>query len=365
MTIPSPLPLDPALFQRAMALLDEEWLQRDADLAPVLPVVLARGVGQDWHKAGTFKHHLVGVARSLAVWQQPREVRLLGLLHSVYGNAFVDLVKFDASTERAGLQQLIGADAEELVYQFCTASRREFVVKALAGQIEADGSMNVARNDGGQVTLAPRTVAAFIIVSMADTIEQWSSWQDDVYSRFPATNDHRPQAVHWAGSLWPGPMRPSGRMLHQINQLALCLQHPALRNLLPMPPVFANCTQALSAADDAAGAALYWSVIQQDMPLVDVDVAIGVMEQAVRHNPWVGEPRMVLAQLYLSAGRAADAAQSAESALAAFCAWGNSWDKRVAWEAWVAWTRILRQSAQQGTWPERLDKLNNLALWTE
>jgi hypothetical protein len=74
---------------------------------------------------------------------------------------------------------------------------------------------------------------------------------------------------------------------------------------------------------------------------------------------------MVLAQLYLSAGRAPDAARSAEAALAAFCAWGNSWDKRVAWEAWVAWTRILRQSAQQGTWPERLDKLNNLALRVE
>ncbi|MFV0680043.1 DUF6817 domain-containing protein [Ottowia sp.] len=359
---PWPLPLDADLLARALGLLDDEWLNNDADLAPVLPTVLARGVGQDWHKAGTFRHHLVGVARSLALWQQPRDVRLLGLLHSVYGNAFVDIVKFDASTERAGLQALIGADAEELVYQFCTASRREFVAKALAGQIEADGSMPVARNDGGRVVLAPRTVAAFLVVSMADTIEQWSSWQDDVYSRFPASNDHRPQAVHWAGSLWPGPMRPSGRMLHQISQLGLALQHPALKGVLPMPPVFGDCTQALSASDDAAGAALYWSVIQQDVPLVDVDVATSVIEQAVRHNPWVGEPRMVLAQLYLSAGRVEDAAQSAESALAAFSAWGNSWDKRVAWQAWVAWTRILLQSAQQGTWPERLDKLNNLAL---
>ena len=55
-------------------------------------------------------------------------------------------------------------------------------------------------------------------------------------------------------------------------------------------------------------------------------------------------------------------ARSMLPVLAAFCAWGNSWDKRVAWEAWVAWTRILRQSAQKGTWPARLDKLNNLAL---
>ena len=33
--------LDEALFTRAQDLLDEEWLAKDADLAPVLPVVLA------------------------------------------------------------------------------------------------------------------------------------------------------------------------------------------------------------------------------------------------------------------------------------------------------------------------------------
>ena len=60
-------PLDPSLFARAQALLDDEWLARDPDLGRVLPTVLARNVGQDWHKAGTFRHHLMGVAR--ARWQ--------------------------------------------------------------------------------------------------------------------------------------------------------------------------------------------------------------------------------------------------------------------------------------------------------
>ncbi|MCB2037975.1 MAG: tetratricopeptide repeat protein [Ottowia sp.] len=367
MTLPLQ-PLDADLFARAQALLDDEWLAKDAELAPVLPVVLARGVGQDWHKAGTFRHHLVGVARSLALWQQPRDVRLLGLLHSVYGNAFVDLVKFDASTERVRLQQMIGQEAEELVYLFCTASRREFVQKILAGDVQADGSMPLHTNAGQPITLSPYVVAAFTIVSMADTIEQWFSWQDDIYSRFPATNDHRPQAVHWMASLWPGPMRPSGRMLHQINQLGLALQHPALKDLLPMPPVFGHCSQALSAADDAAAASLYWSVIQQDQPLVDLDVATGVMEHAVRLNPWVGEPQMVLAQLYLSAARRDEAAAVARSALQCFAGWGNAWDKRVQWDAWVAWTRILLQGAtaqDSGAWPARLDKLNNVALKPE
>jgi tetratricopeptide (TPR) repeat protein len=154
-------------------------------------------------------------------------------------------------------------------------------------------------------------------------------------------------------------------MVHQIACLGQALQHPALKGLLPMPPVFASCSQPLSAADEAAATSLYWSVIQLDQPLVDLDGATAVLEQAVRHNPWVGEPQMVLAQLYLSAGRSDDAVRAAESALQLFSAWGNSWDKRVAWDAWIAWTRILLQSAQKGTWPERLDKLNNLALKPE
>ncbi len=352
--------LDPHLFTRAQALLDEEWLGKDADLAPVLPTVLARNVGQDWHKAGTFRHHLVGVARSLTQWQQPRDVRLLGLLHSVYGNAFVDLVKFDAASERGRLQALVGESAEHLVYLFCTQSRAQFVQRVLAGQIEPDGSVVLDKN-GQRHVLTPYEVAAFIVVSMADTIEQWFSWQDDIFSCFPSV-PQRPQAVHWAASLWPGPMRPSARMLSQIAALGQALQHPGLKGLLPVPPVFAHCTQPLAAADEAAATALYWSVIQQEHPLADLDVATAMLEQAVRLNPWVGEPQMVLAQLYLSAGRQADALQAADSALQAFSAWGNAWDKRVQWDAWVAWTRILRQSASEGGWPERLDKLNNVAL---
>ena len=49
--------LDPTLFKRAHALLDDEWLAHDADRAPILPTVLARNMGQDWHKAGTFRHN--------------------------------------------------------------------------------------------------------------------------------------------------------------------------------------------------------------------------------------------------------------------------------------------------------------------
>lgn len=356
--------LDAQQFGRAQNLLGEEWLAQDSELAPLLPVVLARGVGQDWHKAGTFRHHLGGVARALTLWQQPREVRLLGLLHSVYGNAFVDLVKFDAGTERERLRALVGEQAEHLIYLFCTISRTEFTQKLQAHQIDADGSMEVAQGPR-RLRLTPYEVAAFAIVTMADAMEQWSSWQDDVYSHFPDVNATRLQSVHWASSLWPGPMRPTSRLVSQINAWGRALQHPQLRVQLPVPPMFAGCTATVTPGAEAAAMSLYWSVVQLDQPLVDCDAAAAVLEQAVVLNPWVGEPHMVLAQVYLSAGRMEEAAQAAQSAIQCFSCWGNAWDKRVQWDAWMAWARILLQSAQQGTWPQRLDKLNNLALRSE
>ena len=119
--------IDQAQLSRAISLLDEEWLQDDPDLGPVMPLVLGRGVGQDWHKAGTFRHHLIGVARTLTLWQQPKHVRQLGLLHSVYGNAHVDLMKFDPKSERGRLQEAVGEDAALHDFTVCRCSILTFL----------------------------------------------------------------------------------------------------------------------------------------------------------------------------------------------------------------------------------------------
>ncbi|MDB5938168.1 MAG: hypothetical protein JWP77_532 [Polaromonas sp.] len=353
--------LDNALFERALTLLDEEWLNHDPDLGPVVPTVLARNVGHDWHKAGTFRHHLQGVARTLTLWQQPVQVRMLGLLHSVYGNAYVDLVKFDPASERARLRELIGEEPERLVHLFCTMSRTRFVQAVLQGAMDADGSL-LLEGDGRAQRLAPQEVAAFTILTMADTAEQWYSWQDDIFSRYPDHRNTLAAPVHWAASLWPGPMRPTSRMVTQAARLGAALRHPAIEGLLPMPPVFDQCRQMLAPRDEAAALSLYWSVIQQDQPLVDADAATAVMEQAVALNPWVGEPQIVLAQLYLTVGEYERAEAAASSGLQMLAGWGTAWDKRIGWDAWMAWGRILLQGAQTRNWPERLDKLNNLAL---
>jgi len=354
--------LDEALLEHALRLQGDDWLARDTCLAAVLSRVLARGVGGDWHKAGTFGHHLVGVARALTLWQQPDDVRLLGLLHSVYGNAFVDLAKFDSTRERQRLQDLAGRRAEHWVHLFCTISRTQLVRKLLAGDMATDGSVLVDTRHGQPQLLDALEVAAFTIVGLADVMEQWYGWQEDIYAHFPDIDTGRTQSAHWAAALWPGPMRPSSRMLSQLSRLAAALRHPALCQLLPLPPIFDRCTAYLAPENEAAATSLYWSVVQLQQPLLDADAAIATLETAVRLNPWVGEPQMLLAQLYLSVQRPQDADRAAAGALQNMCAWGNAWDKRVAWQAQLAWVRILRQKAGDGSWPQPLNRLNNLAL---
>lgn len=348
------------LVQQAVGLLDDEWMHDDPLLKSVLPVVLGRGVGQDWHKAGTFREHLVGVTRTLTLWNQPDDVRLLGLLHSVYGNAHVDLVKFDPNSERGRMADMVGEEVERLIYTFCTISRTGFVRELFAGHIKADGSLDVAAGDK-TVTLSARDVATYIVVTMADICEQWYSFQDDIYSGYP-DYEFLSGKVHWAAGLWPGPMRPTTFRVSQMSRLGSLLQHPALRDILPHPPVFDDCKHTLSRDDESAASALYWSVAQQNQPLVSPEATRGTLHHTIQLNPWVGEPHLLLAQVYLTIGNFEQAEMLASRGLYLLAIWGNTWDKRIRWDAWIAWGRILQQSAQQKTWPEHLNKLNNLAL---
>jgi len=347
-------------LEHAITLLDEEWLLSDPVLAPVMPEVLGRGVGQDWHKAGTFRHHLIGVARTLTLWQQPDAAKLLGLLHSVYGNAQVDIVKFDPNSERGRVQALVGEEIERLIHLYCVVPRAPFVKAMLETGPNERGELTVPVDDQPMV-LKAHDVAIFTVVTMADICEQWYSWQDDIYSGYP-NNAPRETDTHWAASLWPGPMRPTAYRISQISRLGKALQHPALNAFQPMPTVFDGCQHELSETNEAAACALYWSVIQQNQPLVSSATTILTLEQATKLNPWVAEPYLLLAQLYLTEKAYDKAQQAAASGVHLLCCWGNTWDKRVGWDAWVSWGRILLQSAENRQWPSTLNKLNNVAL---
>ncbi|MGB6103502.1 MAG: DUF6817 domain-containing protein [Pusillimonas sp.] len=333
----------------------------DSDLPSLLALLFERSAGEDWHKAGTFKHHLLGVYRSLSLWEQPREVRLLGLFHSVYGNEYVALTLFDREREREVLRAALGDEAESWVSLFCAMPRTRFVQAILEG--EGRGSQGLALSDGKGQTfhLTPRQIAAFIVLTAADVGEQWHSWQDEIFSGYPY-QQRRELAPHWAASLWPGPLKPPANILNMLSRLLNALHALPEDTGIPVPPAFDGGKAVISAQDEAAASALYWQVVTRMHPLTEDETVRHLLESVINHNPWVGEPRLLLAQVALTHGDFDTAQAQALAGLQALQSWGTAWDKRIAWEGWIAWARILLQHARKRQWPDHIGALNSLGL---
>jgi len=342
-------------------LLAEDWSAIDPELPGHLALILGRSAGEDWHKAGTFKDHLQGVYRVLALWDQPREVKLLGLFHSVYSNEYVDLKLFDGSGNRGALADVLGAETERLIHLFCTMPRTLFTQRLLALEaLPADGL--VLEPEGKPALhLAPREVALFAIATIADIAEQWHSWQDEIYAGFPFMKP-RQLRENWPASLWPGPLKPTSSMLSVLSRLAAPLGDLPESFGLPVPPVFARCSAVLEQGDEMAAAALYWQTVTRGLPSAGLGPTHTALTTCIRHNPFVAEPQLMLAQLGLIAGDWQMAADHAAAGLTLLQDWGVAWDKRIAWSGWVAWARILLQCAEGRRWPETLGGLNSLGL---
>ncbi|WP_149539168.1 DUF6817 domain-containing protein [Siccirubricoccus phaeus] len=350
------------MSERLKPLLADDWAAVDPTLPPILEALLARSAGEDWHKAGTFKDHLLGTYRTLALWDQPREVRLLGLFHSVYSNEYVDLKLFDAERGRDGLRALLGEETERLVHLFCTMPRSLFTRRlAEAGELPEEG-MALERPGKPDVLLSTRDVAVFAIATIADIAEQWHSWQDEIFSEFPASTTPRRVSEHWSAALWPGPLKPTAKALSLLSRLARPLAEMPEEWGLPVPPVFARCNAVLSPEQEMAASSLYWQAVTRALPQSSPGPTRLALETAAQLNPFVGEPRLLLAQLALAAGEWDRAAADARAGLDLLSEWGTAWDKRVAWSGWVAWARILLRSAERRRWPDHLAGLNGLGL---
>jgi hypothetical protein len=344
--------------RKMRSFLKEDYAGVDPQIGEVLSVLDQKSAAEDWHKHGTFKDHLTGVYRMLSLWEQPKDVCLCGLLHSVYSNEYVDLALFEASKGRDVLKQLVGPETENLIFTFCTMARTQFTIDLLEAEEPLRGGMTLCKSAGAPVVhLTPEQVGKFLVVTLADLGEQLFGWQDEVMAGYPYLQ-RLSAAEHWSAALWPGPLRPSGWMPSLLSRLARHVPHLPVK----APPIFENCTAVVSDADSSAATALYWQVAMQSGPLVSMQRARGVLEKALAHNPWMPEPYLLLAQIGLLGGDFDMARRNAARGLQLLGDWGTSWDKRVSWSGWVAWARILLQRASAEDWPKTLTEHNNLGL---
>lgn len=87
----------------------------------------ALGAGEFQHLNGTLEQHLQGTAALLQQWQARDALVSAGLFHAAYGTAGFDETLVTMQ-QRNDIANIIGEEAEELVYFYC-ASDRSFIFK--------------------------------------------------------------------------------------------------------------------------------------------------------------------------------------------------------------------------------------------
>ncbi|XP_072993271.1 uncharacterized protein [Typha latifolia] len=407
----------PALIAAARPFLRGELQSIDPELPSLIAVLRSVGAGECYHKHGTFLAHLVDVYRILKLWCAPDAVARCGLFHSSYSNSYVNLAIFDPHTTREHVQDLIGTQAERLVHLFCVVPRHalihddllfhytdEELIEHLAlseislrnkvfdvdqpwrmklqSLLPAEGIKLKHIRTGEAVAVSRRVMAIFILMTIADFSDQYVDYQDKLF-------DNENGRLEFGGNnwktLWPGCGKP-GLWMNSLSRLGalytlivreeeIYMEEQKQRGEgdsnvardedieLVVPPVFDNCTKVLDAKEQIVARELYWEAICSDGSKDGEWKRVEAMLlESIEKNPFVGEPHLVLAQVYLNQGRYEETEEEAGKGLELILEWGSSWDKRMTWEGWVSWGRVMLAKAKEKSWPQDAWGIINLGL---
>ncbi|KVH95813.1 uncharacterized protein LOC112528052 [Cynara cardunculus var. scolymus] len=410
------------LLESARPFLRRQFENVDVKLPSLIAVLKSVGAGECWHKHGSFLDHLVDIYRILKLWGVPDAVCLCGLFHSAYSNSYVNLAIFDPSTGRDTVREHVGEAAERLIHLFCVVPRQQLIhddllfqysdeselvqhlkdserslINAKKGVLEigdeiqgwrkklqsilpADGIVLKHIKTGEDVHLSRKVVATFLLMTIADFSDQLFSFQDVLFDNSDGMLKF--SGNDWATALWPGDGKP-GLWMNSISRMGAIytlivreeqlysieqpqLQSPSANNRddeleLVTPPILENCTKILSAKDQIEARDLYWEGVCE-VSKRGLNGCEEQLKRSLEKNPFVGEPHVVLGQIYLSQGRFEEAEKEAEEGLKLLLEWGSPWDKRMSWEGWISWCRVLVMKAKEKSWPETSWGILNLGL---
>jgi len=349
-------------------ILRQTYDEIDPKLSFLLDELSKQGASECFHKHSTFKDHLFGVWKIMKLWGQPDSVCRCGLFHSAYSNSYVNLAIYKANTDRDKVVEMVGPEAEDLIYKFCTVPRHDLVFNRLMSQpdtslkvpVEGMTVKHIKTNEDFHV---PRElIRTFLIMTMADHADQYYSWQDKLFNnqdgRFSFSGNN-------PATLWPGDGRP-GLWMNSVSRLGILVRSSFSEGENPqpphIPPVFNNCTVILSPENERKARDLYWDAICNKTETSQHEEAEKLLLSAVELNPFIAEPNAVLAQIYTVRKDNEKAARYASEAVRLLMQWGTAWDKRMNWDSWVAWSRVLLQGAVKNNWPTTAWGIINLGL---
>lgn len=396
------------LLESARPFLRGELESIDKNLPSLVGVLQSVGAGECWHKHGTFLEHLVDIYRILKIWKAPDCVCLCGLFHSAYSNSYVNLAIFDPSTGRDVVRGHVGEAAERLIHLFCVVPRQTLIHddllfhytdqelrehlkqseseseandswrKKVQSLVPAEGIRVKHIKTGEDVLVSRRIVATFVLMTMADFSDQLFGFQDALFEN----GDGRLQfSGNEYGALWPGDGKP-GLWMNSISRMAalytllvreedmfITERATATANninvdrdediQLVVPPVFENCTRILDATEQLAARDLYWEAVCASH---SHSHSHSLLSRCIEKNPFIGEPHVVLAQIYLTQGKYEEAEREAERGLRLLLEWASAWDKRMSWQGWISWARVLLMKAKDRSWPQTSWGILNLGL---
>lgn len=172
-----------------------EWRKADLD-AQVSPAVVSNeldrlsdsvlAIADNYqHSRGRgFQDHLQGVAGLLQRWGQDALIVQIGLLHSAYSTQQYPYGLYSYA-QRDELRDLIGRDAERLVFVFCSHDRVDLYAQAVelakaGATLPADGLVLRNALTGAQALVPSSLIAPLLVVHAADLAEQMDGFNFDI-----------------------------------------------------------------------------------------------------------------------------------------------------------------------------------------
>lgn len=251
--------------------------------------------------------------------------------------------------------------------------------RKLQALLPADGITVKHIKTGEDVKVSRRVVAVFLLMTIADFSDQLFGFQDELFENFDGRLEFKGNNNV---SLWPGDGKP-GLWMNSLSRMgalySLIVREEQIfirerkrvfanggtdrdEDLeLVIPAVFENCTRVLDAGEQIEARDLYWEAVCEKSKR-GLDGAEELLLKCIEKNPFVGEPHVVLGQVYLGKGRFEEAEKEAEKGIKLILEWGSPWDKRMSWEGWIAWGRVLYMKAKEKSWPQHAWGILNLGL---
>ena len=134
--------------------------------AAILEGLAALGAGEFRHLNGTLERHLITVHDLLRSWGASESLCVAGLYHAAYGTAGFDAAMV-TPTQRTRIAALIGHDAEQIVYTYCSCDRR-----AVWPRIQGNGPIDlVDRFTGASRAIGGTELSSFCELTCANEVE--------------------------------------------------------------------------------------------------------------------------------------------------------------------------------------------------